>query len=223
MILITGADRIGKTTFAKYLGEFLQLPVYGFADEVRKSFEAQIYFQSFHHLKVDYLKHTDEWMRLFKEHDRNLWNWLNKNDETKERLREDIVAFAENSKDRFGKDYWAYKLFKNHKDASSSVIHDFRFDEELFFILAQSNRRVKEHGLNHPLFSSRLPVMIQLMTVENRNSAKTFSPTVIDWIKNVGHTLLISDVNNYEDKEEWKSIMRRDAFDFSKYLNNHRI
>ena len=51
MILITGADRIGKTTFANFLGEFLNLPVYGFADEVRKSFESQIYFQSFHHLR----------------------------------------------------------------------------------------------------------------------------------------------------------------------------
>lgn len=221
MILITGADRIGKTTFANYLGEFLNLPVYGFADEVRKSFEAQIYFQSFHHLKVDYLKHTDEWIRLFKEHDRELWNWLNKNDEVKERLREDVVSFAENSKEVYGKDYWAYKLFKNHKNAPSSIIHDFRFDEELFFILAQSNKRVKEHGLNHPLFSGRIPVIIHLMTMEKRNNIKTFSPTVTDWIKNVGHSLFISDCDSYEDKEEWKSLIKNEAFNISKYLKNN--
>jgi hypothetical protein len=218
MILITGADRIGKTTFAKYLGEFLNLPVYGFADEVRKSFEAQIYFQSYHHLKIDYLKHTDEWLRLFKEHNSDIWNWLNKNDDVKNRLRVDIISYAENIKEKHGKDYWANKLYEEHTDAPKSIIHDFRFNEELFFILAQSNKRVDGHKLFHPLFNCHIPVVIQLMTMEKREKVPTLSPVVTDILDNCGLTFFIPDANKYEDKEEWKSIVKNSASEISKYL-----
>ena len=95
MILITGENRIGKTTFARELAKLLNLPVYGFSDQVREDIYRQIYRFKFHHLRQDDIfKHSDEWVKLLDRYtcSRRLWKFLDENTEVKERLREDIVA-----------------------------------------------------------------------------------------------------------------------------------
>jgi adenosyl cobinamide kinase/adenosyl cobinamide phosphate guanylyltransferase len=151
MILITGENRIGKTTFARELAKLLNLPVYGFADQVREDIYRQIYRFKFHHLRQDDIfKHSDEWVKLLDRYtcSRKLWKFLDENTEVKERLREDIVAYAQSMKVIHGDDYWVQRLFENHDDVNNAIIHDFRFDEEWHSIMAQKNKNRGSYHVN---------------------------------------------------------------------------
>ena len=216
MILITGANRVGKTTFARELAKLLDLPVYGFADQVRKDIFQQVYRWKFHHLrKEDIFKHTDKWIKLYDEHEEKMWEYLDSNTELKNFLREDIVNYAQTMKVLYGDDYWVKKLFQNHPDANNAIIHDFRFDEEWHSIMAKKN---KNRGNYHVNPDGR-PIVIVLY---NNNWNDVLSGNDLLFGPDVRNSILNGSIAYYADKENSKEFMES-VKECAKYIKKSNL